>query len=530
MKKRNRFLIYPLIIMGVVLMFAIGCKKKKEEAPSLSTTPVTEITITAATSGGLIISEGSSAISDRGVCWSTTASPTTADSKVSGTSAVNFTAAITGLTGGTLYHVRAYATNSVGTGYGDDLTFTTLPLEVPVVTTTAISALVDKTATSGGNVTSDGGSAVTARGVCWSTGLTPTTADSKTSDGTGTGTFTSSIIGLTPETTYNVRAYATNAAGTGYGAAVPFTTTQLVTVGAPSLTTAAITVFTDTTATAGGTITSEGSSAVTVRGVCWSTGTTPTIADSKTTEGSGTGTFTSEMTGLLSGTTYYVRAYATNGSGTGYGPAVSFTTVEGPITDFDGNVYHKVTIGTQVWLVESLQSLHYQNGDEVINITDGNTWGAQETGAWCYYNNDQATSAVRGILYNYFAPTDPRHLGPTGYRLPTNAEVDTLISFLGGITVAGGPLKQTGTTYWTAPNEGATNSTGFTAIPSGFRDAYAGGTFNALGEKAYFWTSTISDVDGYPLYFDVFNTDATINKETGTPRYGFLVRLIKGTK
>jgi hypothetical protein len=194
---------------------------------------------------------------------------------------------------------------------------------LPTVTTTAISSITQTTASSGGNVTSDGGSAVTARGVCWSTSSNPTTSNSKTTDGSGTGSFTSSITGLNPLTTYYVRAYATSNAGTSYGSERSFTTTAAI---APSLTTTAISSIYNTTASGGGNISSDGGSAVTSRGVCWSTSSNPTTSNSKTTDGSGSGSFTSSLTGLTRNTTYYVRAYATNGVGTAYGNEVSFTT------------------------------------------------------------------------------------------------------------------------------------------------------------------------------------------------------------
>ncbi len=193
---------------------------------------------------------------------------------------------------------------------------------VPTVTTTSISNITDTTADSGGNVTDDGGVTVIARGVCWSTSQNPTTADSKTTNGTGTGIFTSEITGLSPGTTYYVRAYATNEAGTGYGSEVEFSALAV----APTVTTADISDITGTTADGGGNVTDDGGGTVTVRGVCWSTSESPTIADDKTEDGSGTGSFTSELTGLIAETTYYVRAYATNEISTAYGTQKSFET------------------------------------------------------------------------------------------------------------------------------------------------------------------------------------------------------------
>ncbi len=197
--------------------------------------------------------------------------------------------------------------------------------QAPTVTTTAVSSVTTNSATSGGNVTSDGGAALTAKGVCWSTSANPTISGSHTSDGTGTGTFTSAITGLTPNTTYHVRAYATNASSvTGYGSDKTFTTSTII---APTVTTTAVSSVTTNSATSGGNVTSDGGAALTAKGVCWSTSANPTISGSHTSDGTGTGTFTSAITGLTPNTTYHVRAYATNNNNmTGYGDDLSFTT------------------------------------------------------------------------------------------------------------------------------------------------------------------------------------------------------------
>jgi hypothetical protein len=199
----------------------------------------------------------------------------------------------------------------------------TPPQVPPTVITTAISAITTTSAVSGGNVTADGYSAVTARGVCWDIATNPTVAlPTKTNNGTGTGSFVSNITGLTPGTIYYVRAYATNAIGTSYGAEFSFTTGPF----APTIITTAISGITATSAVSGGNVTSDGFSAVTVRGVCWDIATSPTVAlSTKTNDGTGTGIFVSNITGLTSGTTYYVRAYATNAVGTSYGNEFSFT-------------------------------------------------------------------------------------------------------------------------------------------------------------------------------------------------------------
>jgi hypothetical protein len=323
--RNSYFTIIKIIFLSA---FFNSCDKEKIIEPRLTISPVTNISYTSATTGGVISNGGGAYMTEQGVCWGTSANPTINGSKTIQAPFVgSYVSQITGLMPGTLYYVRAYAKNPLGIGYSSQLSFTTLATAVPVLTTTAISAITSFSATGGGVITSDGGSSVTARGICWSTTVNPTTAlTTKTTNGTGTGTFTSSMTGLASGTTYYVRAYATNSMGTSYGAQVSFNT-----LGVPVLTTTAISAITESTATGGGNITSDGGSAVTVRGICWSTVANPTTAlSTKTTNGTGTGTYTSALTGLTASTTYYVRAYATNSIGTAYGTQVTFNTL-GPL-------------------------------------------------------------------------------------------------------------------------------------------------------------------------------------------------------
>ena len=199
----------------------------------------------------------------------------------------------------------------------------------PTVTIGAIADITSVSATTSGSVAADGGAAVTDRGICWSaTNQTPTTADGNVANGTGLGSFTSSLGGLSPGTTYYVSTYATNSVGIGYSSASTFKTLALT----PTLTTTDVTSITNTTASSGGNITSDGGATITARGVCWSTNQNPTIADYKTTGGTGIGSFSSAITNLTPGATYYFRAYATNSVGTTYGNQVIVATKEENIT------------------------------------------------------------------------------------------------------------------------------------------------------------------------------------------------------
>jgi phosphodiesterase/alkaline phosphatase D-like protein len=292
--------------------------------PSITTANVTNITFQSAISGGDVTGEGGAPVTSRGVCWSTVPNPTIADNfTTDGSGPGSFTSNLTGLAESTIYYVRAYATNLYGTVYGNEIQFTTNLANSPVVTTTNITNITPISATGGGNVIDEGDAPVTARGVCWSTAPNPTTANNRTSDGTGPGTFTSYLTGLSESTTYYIRAYATNLFGTGYGAEFQFTTNS---ASLASVLTGSVSMVTTQSARCGGTVTDDGGVPVTARGVCWSTAPNPTIANNRATNGTGLGSFTSNLTGLSEDTTYYVRAYATNSAGTAYGAQRQFTT------------------------------------------------------------------------------------------------------------------------------------------------------------------------------------------------------------
>jgi hypothetical protein len=291
-------------------------------AASISTTAISNLTAVSATSGGNVSNDGGATVTARGVCWSTTPSPlATGNHSSNGTGTGSFISTISPLTTGTTYYVRAFATNSVGTSYGTELSFVTL--SQPIVTTTAVSGTTSFSTTTGGNVSSDGGATVTARGVCWSTATNPTISNSLSNNGTGTGSFTSGINDLLGNTTYYVRAYATNVVNTSYGNQISFTTSAPVPSG---VITTAVTNITGISATTGGNIVNNGGALVTARGVCWSTTSNPVVTGNHTSDGTGSGSFTSTISSLTAGTTYYVRAYATNSAGTAYGSNKSFTT------------------------------------------------------------------------------------------------------------------------------------------------------------------------------------------------------------
>ena len=321
-KTLNRILSF----LVVATLFVVACTKEKSDVrlpQKLATTQVLNIKSDSALVVGYVLAEGDG-FTERGICYNTAAAPTIANNKIVYTGQLTtaaFKVKVGGLKYATKYYARAYATGANGTVYGDEYSFTTLSV-APFLTTTVASAITGTTATSGGNVTDNGGEAVTARGVCWGIAHNPTIADSKSSDGTGSGTYPSSLTNLLGKTTYYVRAYATNKIGTGYGPEITFTTLVAV----PTLTTTAITNVTAAGASSGGNITLSGGDAILERGVCWSTTANPMVTNSHTTDGTATGIFTSALTGLSVATTYHVRAYAKNSAGYGYGQDVFFMT------------------------------------------------------------------------------------------------------------------------------------------------------------------------------------------------------------
>jgi uncharacterized protein (TIGR02145 family) len=158
------------------------------------------------------------------------------------------------------------------------------------------------------------------------------------------------------------------------------------------------------------------------------------------------------------------------------------------VTDIDGNIYKIVKIGTQMWMAENLKVTRYRNGDLIPNEAYGTVWSSITTGAYCYYDNDVNYSTTYGHLYNWYAATDSRGIAPIGWHIPTDSEWTVLTNYLGGESIAGGKLKQAGYNHWSTPNTGATNESGFNALPGGYR--YTNGGFNYAGVSGYWWSRT----------------------------------------
>jgi len=192
-------------------------------------------------------------------------------------------------------------------------------------------------------------------------------------------------------------------------------------------------------------------------------------------------------------------------------------------TDGECSICTTQTIGTQEWTSRNLDVDRYRNGDIIPEITDPAEWVLATTGAWCYYNNDSANGPIYGKLYNNYAVTDPRGLAPVGYHVPTKTEWETLITTLGGGSVAGGELKETGLTHWKTPNTGATNSSAFTALGGGGCDDYQ--NFLDITETSNYWTSTSGLTNAYVFYL-LYTGTAVYNANVIKTR-GYSVRLLR---
>ncbi len=306
----------------------------------------------------------------------------------------------------------------------------------------------------------------------------------------------------------------------------------------PTLTTSIITGITETRATSGGTITDEGSGTVLERGVCWNSKINPTIEDKKTTDGVGDGYFSSILNGLRGGKTYYVRAYATNKAGTGYGNEISFKAAPlkinfsdwityGNLNDQDGNIYKTVKIGEQTWMAENLKAKHYQDGSLIPIETSLEVWKSLTTGAYCFIDNDTLNKNVYGALYNYYAVADQRKICPTGWHVPTDAEWTVLENFLGGSHIAGMKMKEVGLTHWVSPNIGASNMSGFTALPTGSRSYNVNDDFLGLKYYCMFWSSTEHHTFNASAWYRSLTTfESDLERNYYLKRVGFSIRCV----
>jgi len=490
------------------------------QAPSATTNAASSVTTTAATLNGTVNANNLSTTVtfEYGLSTSYGSEITAAESPVTGSTSTSVTAAIGSLAASTTYHYRIKAVSAGGATYGDDMDFTTLSL--PSATTGSATSITGTTATLDGTVNAnDLSTTVTFEyGLTTSYGSEVTAAESPVTGNTSES-VTAAIESLAASTTYHYRVKAISAGGTTYGNDMEFTTLSL-----PSATTGSASAVTSTSATLEGTVNANDlSTTVTFEyGLTTAYGTEVTADESPVT-GSTATAVSYDLGGLTASTTYHYRVKAVSAGGTTYGDDITFNTPE-QVTDADGNTYNSVIIGTQIWIQENLKTTHYTNSDIIANITNNTEWEAMTSGAYCWYDNDETTyKSTYGALYNWYTTVDVRNVCPAGWHVPTDAEWTILTDYLGGGTIAGGKLKESGTDHWTSPNTSATNETGFTALPGGNRLHI----FSHIGDEGYFWAST--EYSSTNSYFRILNYNSgNVLFIQGPKEYGSSIRCIKG--
>ena len=213
------------------------------------------------------------------------------------------------------------------------------------------------------------------------------------------------------------------------------------------------------------------------------------------------------------------RTYASSPSGcSGTPPADSIQRTCNSV------ILTSVLIGNQTWATKNLDVATYRNGEVIPQVQDANAWSNLSTGAWCYYANNSANGTTYGKLYNWYAVNDPRGLAPNGYHIPSDAEWTTLTDYLGGASIAGGKMKEAGTSHWLSPNAYASNSTGFRGLPGGFRNV--NGNFNSIGANGYWWTSSETTTEK-AWYRSLSRNNGNVSSYNDYKLYGFSVRCLE---
>ncbi len=286
---------------------------------------------------------------------------------------------------------------------------------------------------------------------------------------------------------------------------------------APELGSTEVLYISHNSATIAGSITSDADVSISDRGVCWSTESGPTINDNSIVTGGSDNNFTIEIEDLDLETTYYVRTFATNDDGTAYGSEVTITTTSS-LEDIDGNTYNTVVIGDQNWMAANLITTTYNDGESIPNVTDNSSWSNLETHAYAWFDNNPDRDDL-GAYYNWYTVSTGK-ICPSGWRVPNEADWDTLIDFLG--SNPGDKLKRTPTAMY-----GNANETGFTAIMSGYRGG-GNGAFGSVGEWAIYWIGEDYDLSQeWPDLIKLESTSTGVDKTFFSPQTGASIRCIK---
>lgn len=521
---------------------SVRCVKDEivSELPVVITTSIDDITQHTAVVDGDVITNSGSPITERGIVFSqsempdlTTNEGITIDGNYTGT----FSSNLVDLLPETTYYIRSYVTNSNGTGYGEQLVFETIPLEVPTVITADVSSIDYNSALSGGSVVNEQGSEVTVRGVVWGTSENPTVESNIgiSLDGNGLGEFSSAISGLANGTTYYIRAYATNSVGTSYANEFSFETLPAV---LPTVITSDVQYVSQIDAMSGGNVIDGGGVTITARGVVWGQSSSPSVEenDGMTIDGSGLGFFISVVEPLTDGIEYYLRAYATNSVGTSYGDEFIFSTLDSgedgqPCVGIDSVFYESyyyqtVQHGNQCWFAENLKYMpEVSQGTPNDSIPYFYVFG---------YNGDDIGEAMEtdnyneyGVQYNIPAAYV---VCPDGWSLPSDDDWKELEVSLGMNELQANIIGYRGTyegsklagteEYWVDGLLDADvrfGESGFNAIP-----------MNPYGDYAIWWTSTSDTVNTNEYYYrKLENTSTRVYRDVAEGRFKYSVRCVK---
>ena len=313
---------------------------------------------------------------------------------------------------------------------------------------------------------------------------------------------------------------------------------KVVTVRAPDVVTTAASQVLYFTASSGGAVGDDGG-LLTYRGICWNTVSDPTIDNSMTVDGTGEGDFTSLMYNLKPGTKYYVRAYATNSSGLVYGDNITFTThitgtnfnsglIYSTLIDIEGKSYKTIPVGSQVWMAENLRTKKLNDGTNIPLVTSNGDWANLDTPGICWFNNnDSIYENIYGAYYNWFAVNTGK-LCPVGWHVPTDAEWQILVDFLGGDEIAGSKIKEVGTNNWVFSNRDATNQSGLTGLPSGLREATYG-LFQGDGSFGGWWSATDASTGPFGTAWNrsIHGDTTVVGRSQIFKKDGFSIRCLK---
>ncbi|MCR4873590.1 MAG: fibrobacter succinogenes major paralogous domain-containing protein [Bacteroidales bacterium] len=515
--------------------------------PTVMTTGVADVAYLSATVNGSVVYIGGAPVAAKGFCYDTVMHPTVESNMVNcGSGSGSFSTNLLNLKSSTTYFVRAYATNMWGTNYGDELSFTTLVEHAPSVEILPASEISYTSFVCSGDVTDSGTYSVTARGFCWSTDPDPVMTGEHLHVGNGSGTFSALLANMQPETTFYVRAYAVNAAGVTYSTSITVSTLSPT---IPTVSTDTVNGYNECT----GTVLADGNAPVTQRGFCYDTLPSPTLENGVViADGSGLGEFTATLTGLPVGKLYFVRAFATNAKGTAYGNQIHFHASScdtKTLTDYDGNVYNTVAIGTQCWMKENLKTTHYSDGWPI----EWRNWEWSDDVPYYYYPNQNIDNVAEyGLLYNWPAvmrdspasdssPSGVQGICPSGWHVPSNAEWTAMTDYVANhleYTCEGFIAKAFADSIgWLASNISCSpgndlstnNSTGFSARPAGQTES----DYREFGQRAWFWSASIESYFHHQIARLIHYTETDVHN-TGTwgvngqnPHSAFSVRCLR---